>query len=129
MGNTNTNVKLSSTERKTRDNLKQETTNNTIKKIDTFQNNILSSSTTLVKTEDVKKAIVIGENAKKNLARNDKPLIKGDYIAIICRLDQRYINKIDELNKLTGQDLISIIRNDIYDPNKVVNISRLNIDN
>ncbi len=59
--------------------------------------------------------------AKEQISRAGKPLTKNDYISIIIALDPSKANKIYELKNLTNEDLVIIIRNVVYDPNRILN--------
>lgn len=58
--------------------------------------------------------------AKQQVLRSGKSLVKNDYIAIIIALEPSKANKVNELRNLSNEDLIIIIRNIIYNPNKIL---------
>jgi hypothetical protein len=57
------------------------------------------------------------QTATTQLNRGGSPFTKADLIAIICYIQPAYIDNIDELKKNTVEDLNTIIRLVIYDPN------------
>lgn len=68
--------------------------------------------------------------AKEQVMRTGKPLTKNDYVSIIIALEPSKADKIMELSRLTNEELIFIIRNIVYNPNKILNnYNSLQIEN
>jgi hypothetical protein len=56
---------------------------------------------------------------KKQLKREDKPLIKADIVAIIISLKPELVNEIATLDSYTVKQLNSMLRSIIYDINRI----------
>jgi hypothetical protein len=100
--------------------LKEKVVSNRINNINNIQKDSIQSITT---HEDLVKTILFTETAKEQLKKGGSSLTKTDLIAIIIMIDLNKMNNLEYLKTLTVNDLNSIIRSIVYDPNRYTNNS------
>jgi hypothetical protein len=100
--------------------LKEKVVTNRIENINNIQKDSIQSITT---HEDLVKTILFTETAKEQLKKGGSSLTKTDLIAIIIMIDLNKMNNLEYLKTLTVNDLNSIIRSIVYDPNRYTNNS------
>ncbi len=64
---------------------------------------------------------------KKQLKREEKPLIKADIVAIIISLKPELVNEIATLDSYTVKQLNSMLRSIIYDINRIKEQHNINV--
>jgi hypothetical protein len=112
MGNSNSS-KISKDVKEERASKKKELIHNRVSEINSIQESVIKNN--INDMDAIKQAVILGEVAKKQLEKGGSSLNKADLIAIIAKLDPLSLTRLDELQKLTIQDLNSLIRSNIYD--------------
>jgi len=95
----------------------------------TLEDKSSASTTSLVVTKP-EASLFIVNTAIQQLDRKGKHLIKADLVALIISLRPEYVNMIEELQtSFTVEDLNSLIRSIIYDPDYLANKAAQNVSN
>jgi len=117
------NAKVSSDDSIAKINAKEKLKKNVIStRIESINNLQKDSIKTITTHEELVNIILLTESAKEQLKKGGSALTKTDLIAIIIKMDLNKMNHLEYLKTLTVNDLITIIRSIIYDPNKSSNL-------
>jgi hypothetical protein len=122
MGQTDSKVKrLTQTQRKERDQIKQNTLTQRKQEIEKLQHQVMNGSQgkEVVPFREITSMLQIGETAKNQLDRGGGALTKSDLVAVLIALEPKFRKDIHTLNQLTNSDLNSMIRSIIYDPSRI----------
>lgn len=85
-----------------------------------LKNNSNKPQNAIIPTSDLATVFQITETAKNQLDRGGSNLTKSDLIAIILALEPQYRKQFKQMGELTTSDLNAMIRNIIYDPNRIL---------
>ncbi len=127
--------KQSAIEREKKETIKKLVTHSTKSKLQNIRDNIehfVENDKAMINIDSriVNSNIYVIDTAMKQLDRGGKNLIKADLVAIIITLKPNYITMINELQqKMTVDDLNTLIRNIIYDPEFILTQIPVEIDN
>ncbi len=127
--------KQSAVERNKKETIKKLVTHNIKSKLQNIRDNIehfVENDKAMINIDSriVNSNIYVIDTAMKQLDRGGKNLIKADLVAIIITLKPNYITMIRELQeKMTVDDLNTLIRNIIYDPEFILTQLPAEIDN
>lgn len=109
-------------EKSRRESISHQIVNRRIEQVHQMENQMMSHArlNPNISNEEMKRMLKATEYAKNQLDRGGKPLTKTDLVTIILALDISKIDELDNLQSLRLEDLNTMIRCLIYDPQRFV---------